>query len=63
MIKVTEKKLLAFEAFLDQQHSGDIQAFETFSMSQPKFAGKAIIDILEEENCLQIVTAGVCDTK
>jgi len=63
VIKLTEEKLLAFEVFLNQQRSRDIQVFETFSMPQPKFTGKAIIDILEEENCLKVMKASFFDTE
>lgn len=61
MIKLTEEKLQAFEVFLNQQSSQGKVAFESFTICQREFAGKAIVDILEEENCLKVITGSLRD--
>lgn len=50
MIKITEDKLLAFEAFLTQQNNQGKQAFDAFNSVNRDIADKAVIDILEEND-------------
>ncbi|MDP5031657.1 MAG: hypothetical protein NWQ54_24680 [Paraglaciecola sp.] len=50
MIKITEKKLLAFEAFLNQQSNKEKSAFEAFTLPKSETSGKSVIELLEEED-------------
>ena len=48
MIKITEEKLLAFEAFLNQQKNDYVSAFDAFMKPNKHLQGKSVCDSLEE---------------
>lgn len=48
MIKITEEKLLAFEAFLNQQKNDYESAFDAFMKPNKHLQGKSVCDSIEE---------------
>ena len=48
MIKITEEKLLAFEAFLNHQKNDYESAFDAFMKPNKHLLGKSVCDSIEE---------------
>ncbi|WP_334064318.1 hypothetical protein [Alteromonas genovensis] len=49
MVKITEEKLLAFEAFSQNLNASKAITFAAFLKPQENFAAKSVCDLLEEK--------------
>lgn len=50
MVKITEEKLLAFEAFSQNLNASKAITFASFLKPQEDFAAKCVCDLLEEQD-------------